>query len=262
MPSPAADSLASNLRDAFSVYSKTCGERVERFPGVTCVRHQSKTSAFNMAFLNGGAGVGQRTLRSAQDFYREIGAEWCFIVPPELAGLFDSAMGRIQISQRKVLPTMVLSRGRVSMPPPLTGLDVRRVKSLDELRTWVSTASMGFEDSQNTFRYMINRSSLAPGGFTCHTGFASGKAVSTSASYTSVGVTGVFAVSTVPFARGRGYGEAMTWAAVRDGLSRGSDTLYLQASPMGFPLYHRMGFRRVFDFEAWVVPKDAPNARD
>jgi len=86
--------------------------------------------------------------------------------------------------------------------------------------------------------------------------------VTTSASFVSEGVDGIFAVSTLPKARGHGYGEAMTWAAVRDGVSRGCGTISLQASPMGFPVYHRMGFRQIFDLEEWVVPRDAPDARD
>ncbi len=254
--------IAANLRDAFAIYSRACGERVEGFPGVTCVRHPSRSSGFNLAFLGGGEGVESNVLRRVQGFFREIGTEWCFVVPPSLAGLFGPTTKRVRISARRAVPEMVLNPAEVSIPPPPKGLEVRTVETVDGLRTWARTSWLGFgEGRRNLFRFMANRRSLEPGGFTCHLGWASGRAVATSVSYSSDGVTVILGVSTLPRASGRGYGEAVTWAAVRDGITNGSDTVSLQASPLGFPIYHRMGFRRIFDFEEWVVPKDAPDAR-
>jgi ribosomal protein S18 acetylase RimI-like enzyme len=254
--------IESNLREAFSVYSRACGEKVKRLPGVTCVRHPSKVEGFNMAFLTEPAGVGPRVLRGVQEFYREAGAEWCFVVPSRLAHLYGQTASRIRISARRPVPEMVLGTEGVSIPSPPTGLDVRPVRTLGGLRTWARTGSLGFGDRVNHLRFMVNRRSLEEDGFICHTGWSSGKPVATSASYTSSGVTVIMGVSTIPEARGRGFGEAMTWAAVRDGIERRSRTISLQASPVGFPVYHRMGFRHVFDFEEWVIPRSAPDAKE
>lgn len=254
--------IESNLREAFSVYSRACGEKVERFPGVTCVRHPSKVEGFNMAFLNAATGVEPKALKGIQEFYREIGAEWCFVVPSRLAHLYGEAARRIRISTRRPVPEMVLRTEGVSVPPPPGGLDIRTVRTVGELRTWARTGSLGFGDDTNAYRFMVNQRSLRPGSFTCYTGWISRRAVAVSASYTSDGVTGVFGVSTLPRARGRGFGEAMTWATVKDGVEKGSSIISLQASPLGFPIYHRMGFRHVFDFEEWVVHKDAPDAKE
>ena len=53
---------------------------------------------------------------------------------------------------------------------------------------------------------------------------------------------GIGWVGTVPEQRGHGYAEAVTWAAVREGFRRGAAFANLQASPMGRPIYERMGF--------------------
>lgn len=254
--------IESNLREAFSVYSRACGEKVMRLPGVTCVRHPSKVEGFNMAFLTSPTGVGPRVLRGIQEFYREVGAEWSFVVPSRLAHLYGQTASRVWISARRPVPELVLGTEGVSIPSPPKGLDVRTVRTVGGLRTWARTSSLGFGDATNALRFMANERSLEEGSFVCHTGLASGKPVATSASYTSSGVTVILGVSTVSEARGRGFGEAMTWAAVRDGIERRSGTISLQASPAGFPVYHRMGFRHVFDFEEWVVPKGAPDARE
>ena len=259
---PGADATISNLRDAFITFNGLCGGRSESFPGVTCVSHPSRLSGFNMAFLHGAEGTEGRVLRRAQGFFREIKTEWCLVVPPPLAGLFDIAARRIRISERRAVPEMVLDPRDVSVPPPPAVLQVRRVKTVADLRTWSRTSQRGFGSGRrNPLRTLAHRGSLEAEGFTFNLGLVSGKPVATSASFVSEGVDGIFAVSTLPKERGHGYGEAMTWATVRDGISRGCGTIALQASPLGFPIYYRMGFRRIFDFEEWVVPRDAPDAR-
>jgi predicted acetyltransferase len=60
--------------------------------------------------------------------------------------------------------------------------------------------------------------------------------------YLSHGIGGVGWVGTRPSAFGRGYGIALTWRVVEEGLGRGVELFNLQASPMGAPVYRRMGF--------------------
>ncbi len=66
--------------------------------------------------------------------------------------------------------------------------------------------------------------------------------VATAAVYVTHGVAGIGWVGTIPEQRGHGYGEAVTWAAIREGFRRGASFANLQASPMGRPIYERMGF--------------------
>jgi len=66
--------------------------------------------------------------------------------------------------------------------------------------------------------------------------------VAAAAVYVTHGVAGIGWVGTRPEQRGKGYGEAVTWAAIREGFRRGGAFANLQASPMGRPIYERMGF--------------------
>ena len=72
-------------------------------------------------------------------------------------------------------------------------------------------------------------------------GYVEGAPVA-AAVYVTHGVAGIGWVGTVPEYRGRGFGEAVTWAAIREGFRRGGAFANLQASPMGRPIYERMGF--------------------
>jgi len=73
-------------------------------------------------------------------------------------------------------------------------------------------------------------------------GYVEGKPAAAAAVYVTHGVAGIGWVGTMPDQRGHGYAEAVTWAAVREGFRRGGAFANLQASPMGRPVYERMGF--------------------
>jgi hypothetical protein len=79
-------------------------------------------------------------------------------------------------------------------------------------------------------------------------GRVDGRPVATSMASISNGFVGVYAVATARDARGRGYGEALTWAATR---CRPDLPATLQASSMGRPIYERMGYRTIASFTVW-----------
>lgn len=83
-------------------------------------------------------------------------------------------------------------------------------------------------------------------------GHLDGTPVATSVAISSAGAGGVVNVATLPRARGRGVGTAMTWAAVQAGAARGHDTVVLQATPMGLPVYRTMGFRVVTEYAEYT----------
>ncbi len=89
------------------------------------------------------------------------------------------------------------------------------------------------------------------GGFRCWVGSVNGRAVTGAAAYVSAGVTGVAWVATLPEARGRGYGAAVTSAAATCQPDRHA---VLHASDLGRPVYERMGFVPLFRFTLWHRP--------
>lgn len=65
-------------------------------------------------------------------------------------------------------------------------------------------------------------------------------------------VGGIYWVGTTPDARGRGLGPLATRAAVKLGFDRGALVATLQASPMGDPVYRRMGFTEFMRYPLYV----------
>jgi GNAT superfamily N-acetyltransferase len=88
-----------------------------------------------------------------------------------------------------------------------------------------------------------------------------GALVATSLVVATGAVAGIYWVATQEEHRGRGFGAAITWAAVAGGRALGCRVASLQASKAGQPVYARMGFAHVLDYEWLHPPKDAEPPR-
>lgn len=71
------------------------------------------------------------------------------------------------------------------------------------------------------------------------------------------GVAGIYWVGTVPAMRGRGLAELCTRAATNAGFDLGARVASLQASPMGEPIYRRMGYVEVTRYPQLVQLRPA-----
>jgi hypothetical protein len=78
--------------------------------------------------------------------------------------------------------------------------------------------------------------------------YEGGTPVSTAASFVAEGITNVINVATIPEARGRGYGTAVTWEAT---LTEPHFPTLLIASAHGRPVYERMGYTAIREFQLW-----------
>lgn len=82
-------------------------------------------------------------------------------------------------------------------------------------------------------------------------GYVEGRPVATAAARLGHGIVDVEAVATLPDCRGRGYGEALTWAAT---LAEPALPAVLYSSDVGRPIYERMGYLSQCRFTLWHRP--------
>ena len=65
-------------------------------------------------------------------------------------------------------------------------------------------------------------------------------------------VVGVWAMGTGPEAQGKGAGKALLSRVMSEYRERGARDFFLGATPSGFPLYERLGYRTVCNAPIWV----------
>jgi len=137
-------------------------------------------------------------------------------------------------------------------------LEIVHVSTEEEVAEFeaVSIRGFGSEDDVVTPGTFHPPEILADAAMHMFTGRVDGRAVAASMGYRIDGaVVGVFGVATVASARQRGYGTAMTRAAMLGG----SDLpTVLAPSPMGERLYRRLGFERVGELCIWSKAGPAP----
>ena len=81
-----------------------------------------------------------------------------------------------------------------------------------------------------------------------------GRPVATSRLSMAGGAAGLYTVVTMPEARGRGIGRAMTLRAFHAGREAGMRIGTLQATEMGFRIYDKLGFEELFRYRMMVRP--------
>jgi N-acetylglutamate synthase len=196
---------------------------------------------FNGAIALGPAPNPAETITAIQEFMSGRGVPWVLWARPGVADDLVRAGRGVGLVDRDGPPAMGLLPipGLPAIPPELTVEVVDGVPGLEAHRHLMSRA---FEIPEGLMAGLLPDTLLESDEFTILLGKVSGQPVSTSLLSMSGDTAGVYNVATPNEHQRRGYGAALTWAAIGEGVRRGADRAILQASPAGLPVYERMGF--------------------
>ena len=129
-------------------------------------------------------------------------------------------------------------------PDPI-GLDIAQVEDRASLGSWVHVMGVNFglpEHAEQELFELFATVSLEP-PMTTYLGMLDGRPVATAQLFGGAGVAGIYNVTCLPEARGRGIGAALTRAPLVEARRHGYDVGILQASDLGYPVYRRLGFQ-------------------
>ena len=152
-------------------------------------------------------------------------------------------------------PGMAVRISELIAPSVVPGLEIARVGDDEALATWEATLGRGFGEGEKEAQWVASVYRMLGYGdpWRHYLGRLDGTPVATTTIFLGAGVAGVYFVMTVPEARRRGIGAAITYAALREA---GVVAEYgvLGSSPAGRSVYAGLGFREycTIDLYEWA----------
>lgn len=154
-------------------------------------------------------------------------------------------------------PPLHLLPAGISPRPSPPELRIAEVTEREALHAWERVAIDGFPLENLAGApagALVDESWLADPRRRMWVGWVDGKPVSASSTWVEHGINDVTMVATLPGARRRGYGEALTWPAA---LADPTLPAMLFSSDDGRPIYERMGFMPLFRLTLWYWDRAA-----
>jgi GNAT superfamily N-acetyltransferase len=190
------------------------------------------------------------------EWVESLGLATCVQVRADLRDRFDEAVRELGLEPDTWTDPGMALHPIPDPPPPPPGLRIERTGP-DTFEDWHTALSSG-----SNFRRAFPRTVLGDPAFRLVTGYAEDEPVTAGSAIITGEVVGVYAVGTAERARRRGFGRAITWAAVQAGMEAGCRIAVLQSSEMAVGVYEGMGFVEVCRYVEYQRPQARADSED
>jgi len=235
-----------NYIEALREQTRSCGGTIIEEEGVTLLQGPGPHPILNYGIRLDPAVDERTTIGLMGDFFGALRHGFTLVL---LNSNDEDALG--DMAKRAGLvdllspPEMVVEKPLPERDLP-SGAELRKVrdeKGLDDFRQVAAEAWMTYGiPSQVTETIFEDEDLLFAPHCEAVVCYERDRPVSGALMLLSHGIAGIYWVSTVSSARGKGYAEASTRWVTNRGFALGARAVSLQASPMGHPIYKRMGF--------------------
>lgn len=238
------------------VAGQTSGSVVEHRDGVALILTGHPLRLFNQV-LAADADASPDAIAAAVEVARSRGDRFVLNLR---AGHDDrhrataDALGLVHAGPGPWMPGMALHPVAEAAVPATDGVEIRAVADAAGVEDHIVAAAAGFEMPEEWLRAVMSERLAREPAATVYVGYDEGVPVTTGLGVRTGRTIGIYNIATVPGARRRGHGAAMTMRIVADGAAAGCDVAILQASDMGYPIYERLGFGTVVEYHGYVEP--------
>jgi len=255
--SPPGDNLLNDFVQenaaSFAGFGTARGDRVGRIDGVvTLVDAASPLPFSNRAVLERPLGDVQAVLDHVRPFY-DGASDVPFLLDsawptPDLGPVGLALMGH---------PPLMVRAAEVPLPDLPPKLDIVRVSDEQHAYDFEHTLIYGYPAPALQPMHAVTimtPGALAAPGWHHFVGYVDGEPVATGSAYVGARLVRLDNIATLESARGRGYGRAMTAAAIAADPTKPATLI---ASDLGRPVYERLGFEAVLRCTYWVGSRGA-----
>lgn len=156
------------------------------------------------------------------------------------------------------MPEMLLRDERLGPESTPLGVELRRLSEVDEAADFWAVAKDAYATNgfpPEVFAGYTDHAGLLADNVAAFIARVEGEPASIAMTIVSDNVAGIYWVGSRERARGLGLGRAVTVAATNAGLALGAEIASLQASPMGRPIYAKLGYETVYDYRLMMSPR-------
>ncbi|GAA0321122.1 hypothetical protein GCM10008967_09560 [Bacillus carboniphilus] len=151
---------------------------------------------------------------------------------------------------------MALRLEKLRVPQPkVKGLEIVEVKSDKDFAIFMEVLQSGFEATDEIAQgyQVMNKAILEkPEHGTHYLASYKGKVVAVSSVIYGSGVAGIYNVSTLKRARGKGFGRAVTFVPLLEAKSKGYKLAVLHSSVAGYNVYKGLGFEEYYEIGLYM----------
>ncbi len=154
-------------------------------------------------------------------------------------------------------PYMVRNLATWQPAPIPNGFEIREVNDAEAYSVFIEAAGPAFGLPDSVLDAFVTAQSAVGFDQNCairnFIGEENGTAVATGCVFYGAGLAGIYTIGTLPEARGKGFGGALTEACMSDAVQKGVDTAFLQSSKLGYSVYQRLGFEEICRFKIYIL---------
>jgi hypothetical protein len=154
------------------------------------------------------------------------------------------------------MPEMLLGAPLATEPLP-AGAELRRLTDPEQAPDFWRVAKAAYASNgfpPEVFAGYTRHEGLLAESVAAFVAYLDGEPASIAMTIVNNGVAGIYWVGSLERARGKGLGRAVTVAASNAGFALGAEIASLQASPMGKPIYLKMGYEPAYDYRLSISP--------
>jgi GNAT superfamily N-acetyltransferase len=208
----------------------------------------------SMPFLNGAAPMESAdvsTIEDVENWFKQRNSPALFRLRSGVDAPLIHALERSGYAVTRTEPILHMA---APVPPTIeTPLCIVEVQTTDQRNDiMVKVFPDGWTDD---FAAGMSRATVTMANTAELWGLHDGRLVAGAIVVVTSSMAGIYAVSVEEEFRRRGYGTAITWAAIEAGQRLGANSVWLGSTEMALPMYLNMGFRQIGEYQMLARPQ-------